>query len=121
MSSNHFSDRQFEDEHPVVLADDSSVQSSTRESDETTTNMSTFGEPKEDSSSDHISSEGKAAVHYSKLFVLVVLALATAAVGYATFYSTSQQEQLVFETQVSGVEWSGVEWSGVECLLSCPS
>jgi hypothetical protein len=105
MASNHLSERPFEDEHPMIPADDSSVQSSTRESEETTTNKSVFGETKaESSSSDHISSEGRAAVYFSKCLVLAVLAVAAGAVGYATFVLVSHEEQMLFETEVSGVK-----------------
>ncbi|CAB9527346.1 Receptor-type guanylate cyclase gcy [Seminavis robusta] len=51
------------------------------------------------SSSDNISQEGKNAVVGSKLLVLLILAVAAAGVGYATFRSTAAQEQTVFETQ----------------------
>ena len=56
---------------------------------------------KSESSSDGIAREGRAAVEGSKMLVLVVLAIAAASVGFATYKSTSAAEENTFKDSVS--------------------
>lgn len=92
----------YQDEHDeegsYLGSDDSGFShESTSEDDDTTrhTDMTR----KTDSSSEDIGAEGRSTVLGSKLLVLIVLGIAAAAVGYATYKNTTQQEANAFEEQ----------------------
>ena len=88
----------YNDEDASSLGSDDSGYESRSDGDSTTRYTVETG--KTDSSSEDIAKEGANTVLGSKLLVLLILAMATAAVGYATFDVTSKQEHQEFEQQV---------------------